>query len=115
MKVFEKENPSAVEWMERISLKKKKKKTNFSAQVGLRCNIRISLIMYLILSRKGREQMKDVSPLNWLSRFPTRRVYDYGFRVFSFLCFIKDGIYTHGSPSVLSLIFHSGARRESIR
>lgn len=30
--------------------------------------------------------------------FPTRHVCDYGFRAFSFLCFIKDGIHLHSSP-----------------
>lgn len=50
------------------------------------------------IEQRGEGADKRRSPLNWLLPFPTRRVYDYGFRVFSFLGFIKAGIHSHGSP-----------------
>lgn len=94
MKVFEKENPPVAEWMERISLKKNQPFS--SSRPSVKYKNFSDYVSNIEQRREGAD--KRHSPLNWLLPFPTRRVYDYGFRVFSFLCFIKDGIHSHNSP-----------------
>lgn len=113
MKVFEKENPSAAEWMERISFFKKKNQPFGSSGPSVKYKNFSDYVSNI--EQKGEGADERCSPLNRLVPFPTRRVYDYGFRAFSVLCFIKDGIHARAHPSALSLIFHSGAKRERIR